>query len=327
MRKENKLAIYQNENWEIQINFDQNQETFWLDIYQIANIFWRDRTVIQKHIRAIYKNNELDENTTCAKNAQVQKEWNRKVKREVKFYNLDVVLAVWYKTNSQKATQFRKWATWVLKQHITQGWTINNNVIQKNYNQFMKAVQDLKSLSSGKDIWSDEVLELITSFANTWFGLESFDKWDLPNSWYTKKDLKIEIESLYKDIETLKKDLMQKDLASSMFAQEKSKWNLEWILGNVMQSSFWQDLYPTIEEKAANLLYFIIKTHPFNDGNKRTWAFAFVWFLKKYNYDFSQKITPEALTSLTLLVAQSDPKDKDKMIWLILLLLNNDSEG
>ena len=326
MKKENveKLAIYQNDNWAIQISFDIKEETFWLSQKQIAEIFCVDRTVITKHINKIFKDSELDEKVVSAFFAHTTKHWSIKEKTQtkpVKFYNLDVVLAVWYKVNSKKATDFRKWATWVLKQHITKGFTTNEHVLKNNYNTFLRAVEELKLLTSWKEISNDEIFNLINSFANTWFNLENFDKWNLPEKGFTKNDIKLEVQSLYKDIEVLKRDLIQKRLATDFFAEEKTKWNLEWIFGNIFASFDGVDLYETLEEKASNLLYFVVKNHPFNDGNKRTWAFCFVWFLQKYKYDFTQKITPETLTTLTLLIAQSDPKEKDRMIWLILLLL------
>ena len=128
-------------------------------------------------------------------------------------------------------------------------------------------------------------------------------------------------KELYEAIDKLKKNLINQGLATEMFAQEKTSWSLEWILWNIFQSAFWQEVYPTIEEKAAHLLYFIVKNHPFNDGNKRSGAFAFIWFLQKAWVEFKQKINPQTLTTLTLLIAQSDPKEKEKMIWLVLLLL------
>ncbi|MBW7954232.1 virulence protein RhuM/Fic/DOC family protein [Candidatus Gracilibacteria bacterium] len=322
MKKEDlKLAIYQLENGEIEVNFDKNEETFWLDVYQIGSLFGRDRSVIQKHIKNIYETGELEEKTTCAKNAQVQLEGNRKVKRENNLYNLDMIISVGYRVNSKIATNFRKWATGVLKEHITTGFTINKNQIQRNYDRFLKVVEDLKKLTIGKEIGNDEVLNLIKSFANTWFNLENFDKGNLPEKGITKKEFKIEIKKLYQDIEILKQDLIKKGLATEMFAQEKNRGNLEGIFGNIFASFDGVDLYETIEEKASNLLYFVIKNHPFNDGNKRTGAFCFVWFLQKTGFEFSSIISPETLTTLTLLIAQSDPKEKERMIGLILLLL------
>lgn len=317
MTKKDKLAIYQNDDWEIKVNFDENQETFWLSQKQISQIFDIDRTVVTRHINKIFRDWELDEKSN------VQKMHIPNSDKPVKFYNLDVVLAVWYKTNSKKATQFRKWATSVLKQHITQWYTINPERIQQNYDKFIKAVNDVKALVNKTDnIPTDDILDLVKTFAYTWFSLDSFDKSAFPKSWITQKKLKLQSDELYQAIEIFKKELIAKNEATEIFAQEKNKWNLEWIFAGIFQSAFGEDVYPTVEEKAANLLYFIIKNHPFNDGNKRTWAFSFIWFLQKAWFDLDKKITPNFLTTLTLLIAESSPKDKEKIIGIILLLLN-----
>lgn len=322
MKKENnELLIFQWKNWEIILKEDVKNETVWANLDQIASLFGRDKSTISRHIKNIFKEEELLKNWTVAFFATVQKEWNREIKREIEYFNLDMIISVWYRVNSKIATEFRKWATSVLKEHITKGFSINEHVLKNNYDNFLKAVEELKLLTSWKEISNDEILNLINSFANTWFNLENFDKWNLPEKWFTKTTLKLEIDLLYKDIEILKKDLIQKWLATDFFAQEKTKWNLEWIFGNIFASFDGVDLYETLEEKASTLLYFVVKNHPFTDGNKRTWAFCFVWFLQKYSYDFTKKITPETLTAVTLLIAQSNPKEKERMIGLILLLL------
>ncbi len=319
----NELLIYQGKNWEIILKEDSKNETIWANQKQIAEIFGVDRTVITKHLRNIYKEEELEKKWTCAKIAQVQKEGNREIKREIEYYNLDAIISVWYRVNSKKATQFRIWATKTLKEHITKGFTINKNRLQKNYDKFMQAVEDVKKLlpENSEIIKNNDILELVKSFANTWFNLETYDEDNLPKEGFTKKDLEINAKDLYKDIEEFKKDLITKWQATEMFAQEKNKDSLKWIFWNVFQSFDWEDLYPTIEEKAAHLLYFVVKNHPFNDGNKRTGAFSFIWFLRKVGFEFEHKITPEALTVLTLMLAESNPKDKEKLIGLIILLL------
>ena len=319
---ENKIQIYQAENGEIRLKFDEKNETVWANQKQIADIFWVERSVVTKHIRNIYKDWEIDKNSTCAKIAQVQIEGKRQVKREIEYYNLDVILAVWYRVNSAKAIKFRQWASKVLKDYIVKGYALNEKrLIEKKYEDFKKAIENLESLVKGKNIRADEILNLIKDFWKTWFDLENFDKWNLPQKGFTKKDLKILAKELYDAIEKLKQDLIKQGLATEMFAQEKQTWALEWILGNIFATAFWEEVYPTIEEKAAHLLYFIVKNHLFNDGNKRSGAFAFVWFLQKAGLDFRSKISPETLTTLTLLVAQSPPSEKEKMIWLVLQLL------
>ena len=151
--------------------------------------------------------------------------------------------------------------------------------------------------------------------------MESYDKQNLPKNGNRKQDVKISTSELYKEIEKLKSDLLKKGEATELFAQEKDKKSLEGILGNVLQSAFGKDMYESIEEKAAHLLYFVVKNHPFTDGNKRTGAFCFIWFLQKTDFDFKLKINPTTLTTLTLLIAQSDPQEKEKMIGLVLMLL------
>jgi death-on-curing family protein len=231
-----------------------------------------------------------------------------------------MIISIGYRVNSKKATEFRKWATKTLKQHITKGWTINPKRIEKNYQEFINAVDDIKLLAKNK-IGSDDTLELVKSFANTWFNLEAFDENNLPSSGENKIDIVIQSDNLYSAIAELKNDLINKRQATILFAQEKNKDSLAGIFANIFQSAFGEEVYPSIEEKAANLLYFIVKNHPFNDGNKRSGAFSFIWFLNKANFDFRSQITPETLTALTLLIATSNPSEKDKLIGLILLLL------
>jgi len=317
---ESKLAIYQADNGEIKLKEDAKHDTIWANQKEIALIFKVDRSVVTKHIKNIYKDNEVDKISTSAFFAQVQIEGKREITRDVEHYNLDIILAVGYRTNSRVAIGFRKWATKTLKEHIVDGYTINPEQIQKNHEKFLQAVEDIKLLSNNQ-IASDDVLELIKSFSHTWMSLDSFDKDELPKDGFEINSLHVEAKNLYSDIKILKNELIKKGEATELFASEKNQGSLEGILGNVYQSVFGSDAYPSIEEKAAHLLYFVVKNHPFNDGNKRTGAFSFIWLLKKAGYKVKNFISPNALTTLTLLIAESNPKEKDKMIGLILLML------
>lgn len=319
------LVIYQAPNGAIELRGDVNHETIWANLDQIAQVFGRDKSVISRHIKNIFKDEELDKKVVVAKNATTSPHGaikNKTQTQEVNFYNLDMIISVGYRVNSVVATQFRKRATQTLKQHITQWYTINPERIKHNYDQFLKTVEEIKSLTlPTTSLQANDILELISSFSGTWFSLDAYDRSSLELNNYTTETIQLEAQKLYDDISLLKQDLIKKWEASDLFAQEKYTWSLEWIFGNIFQTAFGEEVYPSTESKAAHLLYFIIKNHPFNDGNKRTWAFAFIRLLRKSSYPFESKITPQALTALALLIAESDPHDKDKIVWLTMLLL------
>lgn len=319
MEKSKDLIIYQAENGAIALKSDANKETVWASLNQIAELFGRDKSVISRHIKNILKDEELTKDSVVAQNATTALDGKT---YQVDFYNLDLIISVGYRVNSKVATHFRKWSTQVLKQHITQGYTTNQKVLAHNKQQFLKTLNDLKILThENTRVEAKDILSLIESFSNTFFTLENFDKNNFPKKGEIS-EVKASAEDLKNDIQLLKAELIKKGEATKLFAQEKKQDSLEGIYGNVFQSVFGQDAYPSTEEKAAHLLYFIVKNHPFNDGNKRSGAFAFIWLLQKANYNFIHKISPETLTALTLLIATSDPNEKDKMIGLILLLLN-----
>ncbi len=316
--KDDKIVIYQAKNGAIKLHKDLDKETIWATQKQIASVFDVDIKTINEHIGNIFNTNELEENSTIRKFQIVQIEGNRSIKRDVLHYNLDMIISIGYRVNSKKATQFRIWATKTLKQHIVKGYTINKDRIKYNYDKFLETVEDIKKLSNSK-IENKDILELVKTFASTWFSLDAYDKQKFPKK-FTKKKVKIEVDKLCEDIEKLKKELIKKKEATQLFAKESSKNRLEGIVGNILQQFSNKDLYPSIEEKASHLLYFIIKNHPFTDGNKRTAAFSFIWFLQKSKFSLS-RISPETLTALTLLIAESNPKDKDRVIGLVLLLI------
>lgn len=323
--KKGEIIIYQGKNGEIALKGDLKKETLWASQAQIADLFGVDRSVVTRHIKNIFSDKELDKKVVSAKFAQTTPHGAIKGKtqtKDVMFYNLDIILAVGYRTNSKVAIEFRKWATKILREHITKGYTINKKVLAKNYDGFLQAVESVKKLlPSGGQVKAEDALELVKMFASTWLSLDAYDKLSLPKSGANKKRVSVTAEELKKAIEELKQDLQKKKEASNLFAQDRQKDSVAGIVGNVFQSAFGREMYATLEEKAAHLLYFFVKNHPFVDGNKRSGAFAFVWFLNKAGLLKKDRMTPEALTALTLLVAESDPKDKDKMIGLILQLL------
>lgn len=319
----NEIIIYQtNDNQtHIEVNFDG--DTVWLNRQQLAQLFDRDIKTIGKHINNVFTDNELDKHSTVAKFATVQKEGLRLIERSIDFYNLDVIISVGYRVKSQRGVQFRQWATSRLKDYLIKGFTINKSSIQQNKALFLKTIEDLKILTENTSlIESGDLLSLIEGFSNTWFSLDKYDKSIFPTIG-TKQELLVNASDLLHDIQLLKQDLIQKNEATELFAQEKQNGSVQGILGTIYQTIFGQDAYETIEDKAAHLLYFIVKNHPFNDGNKRSGAFAFIWYLRKAGISFESKINPAALTALTLLIAESNPSEKDKMVGIVLLLLGD----
>jgi death-on-curing family protein len=241
---------------------------------------------------------------------------------KVKVYNLDAIISVGYRVNSKEATRFRQWATQRLKDYLVKGYAINQKRLEENKAQFLQTLEDLKQLAQNNtQVETKEILTLIQNFSATFFALDSYDKNEFPHQG-NQKEIEATAQELKSDLQQLKEELIKKGEATELFAQEKQAGNLEGIFGNVFQTVFGQDAYPTVEEKAAHLLYFIVKNHPFNDGNKRCGAFSFVWLLQKAGYSFQDKISPETLTTLTLLIAESNPLDKEKMIGIVKLLLN-----
>ena len=315
-------VIYQAKSGAIELRGDFGKETVWATLDQIAEVFGRDKSVVSRHLKNIYKEGELDASSTVAKNATVQTEGKRKVERIIEYYNLDAILSVGYRVNSKTATQFRQWATKTLREHIVDGYTINKSRIAQNYDGFLKAVADVKALlPAGTVMDAESILELITLFSDTWLSLDAYDKDALVTKGATKKSVKITAEMFAEALGSLKESLIEKGEATDLFATERERGSLAGIIGNVMQAFGGSDAYPTVEEKAAHFLYFVIKNHPFIDGNKRSGAYAFVWFLAKAKVLDTTRITPPALTAVTLLVAESDPAHKDKMVGLILTML------
>lgn len=322
MKKEKNIIIYQSKSGKMEFRGDFKNETIWATLDQIANVFGRDKSVISRHLNNIYKEKELDINATVAKNATVRKEGGRQVERIIEYYNLDVIISVGYRVNSKTATEFRKWATTVLREYVTTGYVVNKIVIAKNYEKFLQSVEDVKSLLP-VDINLDNksILELVKTFADTWLSLDAYDKDELKIKTITKRKVKLTADELAQAIADFKAQLIKKQEATDLFAMERQQDSLAGIVGNVMQGFGGQDVYLGLEEKAAHLLYFMVKNHPFVDGNKRSGAYAFVWFLRRVNLLNMRQISPAALTAITLLIAESKPKEKDKMVALVVRML------
>ncbi len=310
------VVVFQANNGAIELRGDLAKETIWATQAQIAEIFSIDRTVATKHIGNILKNKEVDAKSN------VQKMHIANSDKPSAIYSLDIILAVGYRANSARAIEFRQWATKTLRQHITKGYTLNPKVLKKNYTEFQKAIENIKQLlPAGSPIEYGSILELVSAFADTWLSLDAYDKDELSVKGSTKKSVTLTADELVTALLDFKKTLLKKGEATELFGNERARGSVAGIVGNVMQSFGSKPLYPTVEEKAAHLLYFLVKNHPFSDGNKRSGAFAFIWFLHRANILDRSKMTPPALTALTLLIAQSDPKTKEQMVKLVLQLL------
>jgi hypothetical protein len=317
--KQTELVIFTHGREKVKLRGDFERETVWASQAEIAQVFGVERSVVTKHIRNIFKDKELSENLVCANFAHTADDGKT---YQVKYYNLDIIMAVGYRTNSSTAIQFRQWATKTLREHITKGFTINRARIGENYEAFMTVVDSLKKLAPREgSVDTESVLELVRLFADTWFSLDAYDKEALTPMKVTKRSVALTAKALMAGVAVLKSELIDKGEATDNFATERNQNAVEAIVGNVMQSFGRTAVYPSVEEKAAHLLYFIIKNHPFVDGNKRTGAYAFVWYLRKAKVLDTTVLTPAALTALTLLIAESDPTDKEKMTKLVVLLL------
>ena len=315
------LIVYQSKSGALELKTDKTLETIWTTQDQMASLFDVQKAAISKHIKNIFNCGELDQKATVSILETVQNEGKRSVKRAIEHYNLDLVLSVGYRVNSIKATHFRQWATKTLKEHIQKGYTINRHRIKINYSEFLKAVSGIRSLAKNATIDNDSALELVTLFADTWFSLDAYDRDTLTIKGGTKKKAALTENKLTHALSELKQNLISKNGATELFGAERTQDSVSGIVGNIMQSFAGEDLYPSIEEKAAHLLYFIIKNHPFVDGNKRSGAYAFVWFLRQAKILDVTRITPPALTALTLLIAESAPAEKDKLIGLVCSIL------
>jgi len=310
------LVIYQAKSGAIEMRGDFSRETMWATQAQIAEVFGVDQSVISRHIKNIFQDGEIDPKSN------MQKMHITNSDKPVILYSLDVILSLGYRTNSKIAIDFRKWATKTLREHITKGYTLNKKVILNNYDRFLKNVSDIQALLPTHTVLDPKkILDLIKEYSVTWTKLDAYDKNALTKTGITKKKIQLAGDELLRAISQFKDELIRKSEATDIFAIQREAGSIEGIVGNVMQAFGGSDVYETLEEKAGHLLYFMVKNHPFVDGNKRSGAFAFIWFLRKSGVKGAQNINPAGLTALTLLIAESDPTHKDKMVALVVELL------
>lgn len=311
----NEVVIFKNGELELEVTVSENHENVWLSQDQMATLFDVDRSRVTRHIKNIYNDNELVENSTCAENALVQTEGKRKVKRTIKIYNLDMILAVGYRVKSPNGIIFRKWATSILKDYMIRGYAIN----KKRLDALHKTVEiQTRILASTLELDEKEVLNVIETYANALSLLDDYDHGLLSKPEGTDFIYRLSYQECRELIDKMKFD-------SDVFGIEKEEGKLNGILAAVYQNVFGQELYPSIEEKAANLLYFLIKDHPFADGCKRIGATIFLEFLNKNNHliiEGTPIISNSALVAITLMIAESRPEEKETMISLVMNFLS-----
>lgn len=329
----NPIEIYQTEDKQTQIEVKFEGDTVWLTQKQMGVLFQTTPQNITIHLRNVYKSGELQEVATCKEYLQVQKEGKREVARKQQVYNLDAILSIGYRINSKRGTQFRQWATQRLKDHLVKGYTLNEKRLQQmthNMQQLEQAIKIFQQVGNPNQLSATEakgLLEIITNYTHSFILLNQFDSNSLPEAKLNENiTYEIEYNEAVKAITELKKQLIKKKEASALFGNERDE-AFGGILNSVVQTFGGDYLYKSIEEQAAHLLYFVIKNHPFTDGNKRIGAFLFVWFLEKNKHRFKKsgelKINDNALVALALLVAQSSPDDKEIMIKLVVNLIRS----
>lgn len=319
------IVIYQAKDKKVQLEVKLEQETVWLSQEQIAKLFKAERSVITKHLGNIFRSNELDEKSNVHFLHIAFSD------KPVKFYNLNVIISVGYRVNSSRATQFRIWATDVLKRHIIDGYTLNEKRLKEQSLKLQALQRTVKLIASMKDrkqLEYKEAMGLLEVIGDYNYALGLLDDYDYKRLKITRTSKEERFILSYESaIEAVKK-LKERIGSSELFGTEKDK-SFGSSIASIYQTFDGRDLYPSVEEKAANLLYFIVKNHSFIDGNKRIAASIFLWFMKEngilYNEDGSKRIADNALVALTLMIAESKPVERDVIVTLVVNLINRNN--
>ncbi len=319
------IIIYESNDGAILVDVRLENETVWLSQAQMADLFQKDRTVIGRHISNVFKEGELDENITCAKFAHMGIDGDQIY--ETKYYNLDVIISVGYRVKSPRGTQFRIWANKVLKEYLIKGYAVRENLTAQKYEELSQLVKLMGRTIAG-EIGSGEQQEIISVIANYAYALDTLDGYDFQSlkieNTTPEEAFRASYDSAMQIIQTLK----EKFGGSDLFAKEKDG-SFRSSIGQIYQTWDGRDLYPSVEEKAAMLLYLVVKNHSFVDGNKRIAASLFLWFLQRngilYNADGSKRISDGALVAMTLMIAESRADEKDTIIKVVVNLINKNN--
>ena len=326
--EKNQIEIYRSADGNIELNVKLENDTVWLTQSQMAELFGVDRTSVVRHIKNIYATQELDEASTCAKNAQVRLEGSRRIVRDIPFYNLDMVISVGYRVNSKNATSFRKWATSILKQYLIKGYAIN----QKRLDHYddLKSVVNLMSraITLQQKVTTGEYEGLFSVISDYVYALDTLDRYDYQSLGISQTTREEPFRATYENAMEAINALKEKFGGSQWFANEKDD-SFKSSIGQIYQTFGGEDLYPSVEEKAAMLLYLVVKNHSFSDGNKRIAAMLFLWFMEKngilYGEDGHKRIADNTLVALTLMIAESRTEEKDVMVKVVVNLINKEN--
>jgi prophage maintenance system killer protein len=314
------IVLYSAPDGTIELNVKLERETVWLSQKQMALLFDKDTDTIGLHIRNAYKEGELQESATTEDSSVVQKEGGRTVRRPVRFYNLDVVISVGYRVKSKRGTQFRIWATRVLRDHLLKGYTAN----ERRLRDLNQAVRLIAGVADRRDLSGDEAKALLRVVGEYRFALDLLDDYDYQRVGVPPAGEKMVHSLSYPEAQRIVEQLRERFGGSTLFGRQKDQ-GLQSALGAVMQTFDSRDLYPSLEEKAAHLLYFLIKNHAFVDGNKRIGAALFLWFLEKNgalrDRKGERRISDAALVAVTLLIAESKPEEKEIIVRIVAHLL------
>ncbi len=327
--KTDQVVIYKTDDNHSLIDVQIKDDTVWLNQRQMAELFEKDADTIGLHIRNIYKEGELEEGITTEDSSVVQIEGNRRVTRKIKRYNLDIIISVGYRVKSQRGTQFRIWANRILKDYLKKGYAVNEQKLKERteeLEQLKRTINLLGSVVESKKLSGDEATGLLKIITDYTYALDILDRYDHQQLEIeaTTTDKKL-FFATYEEAMQAIKGLRIQFGGSSLFGNEKDD-SFKSSIGTIYQSFGGVEFYPSIEEKAAHLLYFVVKNHSFTDGNKRIAAWLFVWFLEKngilYRHDGSKRIADNTLVALTLLIAESKPEEMQMIVKVVVNLIN-----
>lgn len=323
------IVLYTTDDGNTQLEVKLEKDTVWLTQSQMAELFGIDRTTIVRHIRNVYKSEELDEFSTCAKNAQVRMEGSRKIQREIPYYNLDMIISVGYRVNSIRATTFRRWATSILKQYLIKGYAIDRRRLD-HYDELKDVVLLMsRALTLQDKVSEGEYAGLFKVITDYVYALDTLDRYDYQALEINKITKEEPFHATYENAMEAINALKEKFGGSQWFANEKDG-SFKSSIGQIYQTFGGEDLYPSVEEKAAMLLYLVVKNHSFSDGNKRIAAMLFLWFMEKngilYATDGRKRIADNTLVALTLMIAESRTEEKDVMVKVVVNLINKENQ-